>query len=175
MLRINPVFIPLPLLLMLFITPAPARVAENVHYAHAPVLKAQPVIQTVQATHAHEYCTPTPAAAAAKPVSVSLPKKPQAPGLLQHLRMLITDLEPADSISPEPALHSDTNTTAFQYCQHIEAGAHYQRVVAWDVDYIYQGKQYRSRLPLDPGSCVRLRVSITPLLEAELPMDTLPR
>jgi len=176
--RITNVFIPLPLLfavatLLFTTTPAQARIAENVHYDYAPVLQAQPVIQTVQATHTHEYCTPAPVVDA-KPVSVPLPATPQPSGFLQHLRALLATPEPAvDSISPEYVHSSDTPPAS--HCQHIEAGTTYQRIVAWDVDYIYQGKKYRSRLPLDPGNCVRLRVSITPLLEADLPLDTLPR
>jgi len=167
--RITEVFIPLPLSLavaaLLLPSFAQARVAENIHYDHAPVLQAQPVIQTVQATHTHEYCAPAS-------VSTSTLQRP-TPSLLQQAYALLASPTSVEFVSPERVPPADTAQSA--HCQHIEAGTYYQRIVAWDVDYIYQGKKYRSRLPLDPGSCVRLRISITPLLEAEWPSDTLPR
>jgi len=161
--RITEVFIPLPLSLAvaaLLLPPfAQARVAENIHYDHAPVLQAQPVIQTVQATQPHEDC-------AGASVSTSKLQSP-APGLLQQAYALLASPASADFVSPEHMPPADTAQS--EHCQRIEAGSYYQRIVAWEVDYIYQGKKYRSRLPMDPGSCVRLRISITPLLEAELP------
>jgi len=160
---------------MLFIVPAQARIVENVHYDHAPVLQVVPVSQTVQATHTHEYCVPLPVVATTQPVSLPLAAKAQPASFLEHLRALLagataTSIDTVASSEPPPR----SNTPTAQRCQQIEAGTHYQRIVAWDVDYIYQGKKYRSRMPLDPGNCVRLRVSITPLLEAEISSNTLP-
>jgi len=159
--------LPLAGVFLLFIAPTQAHLIEKIHYDHAPVLQVEPVLQTVQATHTHEYCTAIPTASSAEPVSVSLPSTPQRPGFLEHLRTLFASVTSMESASPEPVYRNETPTP--HRCQRVEAGSHYQRVVAWDVDYIYQGKKYRSRLPLDPGNCLRLRVSITPLLETEVP------
>ena len=38
----------------------------------------------------------------------------------------------------------------------------FKRVVAYDVDYLHRGVTYRSRLPLDPGKRLRVKVSVTP-------------
>ena len=38
----------------------------------------------------------------------------------------------------------------------------YQRPVAYDVDYIHRGVKYRSRLPVDPGKRLRVKISVTP-------------
>ena len=38
----------------------------------------------------------------------------------------------------------------------------YRTPIAYDVDYIYKGMKFRSRLANDPGNMLRVRVSITP-------------
>ena len=38
----------------------------------------------------------------------------------------------------------------------------FRRPIAFDVDYMYKGMKYRSRLPHDPGNRLRIRVSVTP-------------
>jgi uncharacterized protein YcfJ len=39
-------------------------------------------------------------------------------------------------------------------------------IVAYDVEYTYKGDTYMSRLRRDPGSRVRVRVSVTPIEDA---------
>jgi uncharacterized protein YcfJ len=41
-----------------------------------------------------------------------------------------------------------------------------RRVVAYDVEYSYRGETYMSRLKQDPGSRLRVRVSVVPDAEA---------
>ena len=38
----------------------------------------------------------------------------------------------------------------------------YRRVIAYDVDYVYKGSKFRTRMGKDPGNRLRIRVSITP-------------
>ena len=38
----------------------------------------------------------------------------------------------------------------------------YRRPIAYDVDYVYKGTKYRSRLAEDPGNRLRVRVAVTP-------------
>ena len=38
----------------------------------------------------------------------------------------------------------------------------FQRVVGYDVDYIHRGVRYRSRLPVDPGKRLRIRIIVVP-------------
>jgi hypothetical protein len=38
----------------------------------------------------------------------------------------------------------------------------FRRPIAFDVDYMYKGMKYRSRLPEDPGNRLRVRISVTP-------------
>jgi hypothetical protein len=47
-------------------------------------------------------------------------------------------------------------------CKIVEVGREFRRPIAYDVDYVYKGIKFRSRLPEDPGNRLKLRVSITP-------------
>ncbi len=47
-------------------------------------------------------------------------------------------------------------------CRPTRVEREFQRPVAYDVDYIHRGVKYRSRLPVDPGKRLRVRISITP-------------
>ena len=42
----------------------------------------------------------------------------------------------------------------------------FRRPIAYDVDYVYKGMKYRSRLPDDPGNRLRVRVSVMPHVAA---------
>ena len=47
-------------------------------------------------------------------------------------------------------------------CRIVEVGREFRRPIAYDVDYVWRGTKYRSRLPEDPGNRLRIRVSVTP-------------
>ena len=40
----------------------------------------------------------------------------------------------------------------------------FRRPIAYDVDYVYKGSKYRSRLPDDPGNRLRIRIGVTPVV-----------
>jgi len=47
-------------------------------------------------------------------------------------------------------------------CHIVEVEREEQRVVGYDVEYMYKGEKYMSRLPYDPGNRLRIRVSVVP-------------
>lgn len=47
-------------------------------------------------------------------------------------------------------------------CRDVPVERDFRRVVAYDVDYMFKGSKYRSRLPYDPGNRIKLRVSVAP-------------
>ncbi len=51
-------------------------------------------------------------------------------------------------------------------CRPVRVEREFQRTIAYDVDYIHRGVKYRSRIPYDPGKRLRLKVSVTPDIEA---------
>jgi uncharacterized protein YcfJ len=51
-------------------------------------------------------------------------------------------------------------------CRPLRVEREYQRPIAYDVDYIHRGVKYRSRIPFDPGKRLRVKVSVTPDVDA---------
>jgi uncharacterized protein YcfJ len=51
-------------------------------------------------------------------------------------------------------------------CRPVRVEREFQRAIAYDVDYIHRGVKYRSRIPFDPGKRLRLKVSVTPDIDA---------
>lgn len=47
-------------------------------------------------------------------------------------------------------------------CQPIPVEREERRVVGFDVEYQFKGEKYMSRLPNDPGSRLRVRMSVVP-------------
>jgi uncharacterized protein YcfJ len=47
-------------------------------------------------------------------------------------------------------------------CRLVEVEREEPQVVGYDVEYMYKGEKYMSRLPYDPGNRLRIRVSVMP-------------
>lgn len=47
-------------------------------------------------------------------------------------------------------------------CRDVPVERDFRRIVGYDVDYMFKGSKYRSRLPYDPGNRIKLRVSVAP-------------
>ena len=48
-------------------------------------------------------------------------------------------------------------------CRMEQVPREFRRTIAYDVDYVYKGSKFRTRMARDPGNRLRIRVSITPL------------
>ena len=48
------------------------------------------------------------------------------------------------------------------HCRTVQVERRERRLTAYDVEYRYMGETYMSRLPYDPGSRLRLRISVMP-------------
>ena len=59
-------------------------------------------------------------------------------------------------------------------CRVVPIEREFQRPIAYDVDYIYKGVKYRSRLAEDPGNRLRIRVSVVPYVVPTLPAASTP-
>ena len=46
-------------------------------------------------------------------------------------------------------------------CREAPVVREYRRPIAYDVDYVYRGSKFRTRLAQDPGNRLRVRVSIS--------------
>ena len=47
-------------------------------------------------------------------------------------------------------------------CRTEQVPREFRRTIAYDVDYVYKGSKFRTRMARDPGNRLRIRVSITP-------------
>ncbi len=48
-------------------------------------------------------------------------------------------------------------------CRTVPVEREFRRPIAYDVDYVYQGAKFRSRLADDPGNRLRIRIGVTPV------------
>ena len=105
---------------------------ENVRFDYAQVLRVTPVYQTLTATRAEPRCEPHDKSRLSRAVGA------------------IKD-----------ALRRDEGKDSAN-CQSVPVEREFRRPIAYDVDYVYKGAKFRSRLAEDPGNRLRIRISITP-------------
>ena len=121
---------------------------ENVRYDYAQVLRVEPVYQTLTASGMEQQCDGQAAAAT-----------PPAKGLSRIVGKVRDALSTHDRAAPPPS--ADTAN-----CRMVRVQREFRRPIAFDVDYMYKGMKYRSRLSEDPGNRLRVRVSVTPVAAA---------
>ena len=110
---------------------------RSVRTGYAHVLRVEPVYQTLTATRMEQHCD-------GKVVETT----PEAPA------------EPAPQAGSG---HAPRATAPLPpNCEMVPVKRQFQRPIAYDVDYVYRGLKYRSRLPYDPGNRLRVQVSIQP-------------
>lgn len=118
--------------------------SENVRMDYAQVLRVEPVFQTLTATRMEQQCDGEP-----------VPAKTPAKGLSRIVGAVKDVLSPTDGEAvAAPVDDAD--------CRMVPIAREFRRPIAFDVDYMYKGMKYRSRLPNDPGNRLRVRVSVTP-------------
>jgi uncharacterized protein YcfJ len=132
-------------------------VVENVKLDYAQVLNVEPVYQTLRATRMEEQCEAG--------TEVEEPAKPEQVEEGRFSRMMdsVKDIFSKRSGAPESA-PTPPPTSTRRNCRIIEVPREFRRPIAYDVDYVYKGTKYRSRLPEDPGNRLRVRVSVTPYI-----------
>ena len=122
--------------------------AENVRMDYARVLNVEPVYQTLRASRSEMRCE-----------EITVPKpvaKPEAPSRWARITGTVKELFSGDEGESKPAEPLKPN------CRMVPVQREFRRPIAYDVDYVYQGIKYRSRLAEDPGNRLRIRISVTP-------------
>ena len=118
---------------------------ENVRYAYAQVLRVSPVYQTLTATRMEERCDQSPALTDAD----------------SRISRVVGVVRGALAREQEQEQVSDADGGN---CRSVPVSREFHRPIAYDVDYLYQGAKYRSRLPDDPGNRLRIRIGVTPVI-----------
>lgn len=112
--------------------------AENVRFDYAQVLRVTPVYQTLRATSVEEQC-----------------ESEEKDSRLSRVVGAVKE-----------ALTREQKEQQEAACRPVTVEREFRRPIAYDVDYVYKGAKYRSRLPEDPGNRLRIRVSVTPVVQA---------
>lgn len=133
--------------------------AENVRLDYAHVLNVEPVYQTLRASRTEMQCeeaAPSKPAARKKEIEEDPPS--QWSRLVSSVKGVFVeapDEPPAPVEPPKPE------------CRLVPVKREFRRPIAYDVDYVYKGMQYRSRLAEDPGNRIRIRVSVMPYVPGQ--------
>ena len=117
---------------------------ENVRMDFAQVMRVQPIYQVLRATRMEPKC-----AGEAEPAGTGVSK-------------VIGAVKGAFASKPTPPAKQGE-------CEMVPVVREFRRPIAYDVDYVYRGTKYRSRLPYDPGNRLRVRVSVVPYLPSRAP------
>ena len=138
---------------------------ENVRLDYAQVLSVEPVYQTLRATRTEQRCDEVPAV---KPEPATREEESRWSKMVSSVKGWFgSDEASAPPVAP-PASTVRTN------CRAVPVEREFQRPIAYDVDYIYKGVKYRSRLAEDPGNRLRIRVSVVPYVVPTLPAASTP-
>mgnify|MGYP003583343365 CR=1 FL=1 len=125
--------------------------AENVRFDYAQVLRVTPVYQTLRASSVEQQCEGEDSrfsrAFGAVKDALTREDKPERDG---------------DKNSKDDKGSKDPKDPA--KCRPVTVDREFRRPIAYDVDYVYKGAKFRSRLPDDPGNRLRIRVSVTPVV-----------
>jgi len=159
----------LPCLLLAVPAMAQERVvpAENVRLDYAQVLGVEPVYQTLRATRTEERCDEVPA------------PRPERPAQREDSRWskMVSSVRGwfgGDDGEDEAPAAEPAGSTVKINCRMVPVEREFQRPIAYDVDYIYKGVKYRSRLAEDPGNRLRIRISVAPYVPPLQPAASTP-
>lgn len=155
-------FLFLPTCLLFVVLPLAAQTIslaeENVRLDYAQVLSVEPVYETLQAVKTEVVCEP-----AEKRDRTDKEGRGRLARMWSSVRGWFGGDEPeAEDASPQPAK---------QRCRTVPLQRELQTPVAYDVDYMYKGMKYRTRLPEDPGNRLRVRISVSPYLPGLVEQD----
>lgn len=131
---------------VLWTAPAPAQQhttvlqAENVRFDYAQVLRVTPVYQTLRATTVEQQCDP---------------EEGKTDSRLQRV---------LGTVREALGRERDPKPSTGENCRPVPVEREFRRPIAYDVDYVYKGNRFRSRLPEDPGNKLRVRVAVTPVV-----------
>ncbi|RYZ73873.1 MAG: hypothetical protein EOP91_04005 [Lysobacteraceae bacterium] len=135
--------------------PAPITVVptENVRLDYAQVLAVEPIYQTLRASRTEMRCE-----------EVAAPKPAPAPQDEGRWTKIVGTVKGVFARESEPEPKAEPPKPS---CRMVPVQREFRRPIAYDVDYVYKGFKYRSRLAEDPGNRLRIRVSVMPYVPGQ--------
>ena len=111
-------------------------IVENVRYDYAQVLSVRPVYQVLRTTAMERVCDP------------------REPAISATLARVMSAVRSRGS--------GDRDEEDARNCRMEPVAKEHRRTIAYEVDYMYRGSKFRTRMDRDPGNRLRIRVSIAP-------------
>lgn len=172
----------LPLLLLAAATPALAQygqdpieqppyyeaaIPENVSYGYAQVLRADEVVETVRTRVPEERCDEVEYRQSGKTTGSTVIGAIVGAALGNQVgdgsgRKAATVAGAVAGGAIGHNIAKNKQEAEARGCQIVEVEREERQVVGYDVEYMYKGEKYMSRLPYDPGNRLRIRVSVMP-------------
>jgi uncharacterized protein YcfJ len=142
-------------------------VEENISYSYAQVLRADEVSEIVVTRTPEERCDETPPSQPARTTGGTVIGAIVGAAVGNQVgkgsgRKAATV---AGAVAGGAIGHSVATRQAeaeARGCRIVEVERQQRQVVGYDVEYMYRGEKYMSRLPYDPGNRLRIRISVTP-------------
>ena len=143
-----------------------AEIEENVSYGYAQVLRADEVSEVVVTRTPEERCDPQPVQPGATTGGTVIGALVGAAlgnqvGKGSGRKAATVAGAVAGGVVGHGVAANRAEADA-RGCRLVEVERQERRVVGYDVEYMYKGEKYMSRLPYDPGNRLRIRVSVTP-------------
>lgn len=110
--------------------------AENVRYDYAQVLSVRPVYQTLRTTSMEQVCDT---------------REPAISATLARVMNAVRNRASAGDAAGDA-----------KNCRMEPVVKEHRRTIAYDVDYMYRGAKFRTRMDRDPGYRLRIRIAIAP-------------
>lgn len=123
------------------VPPEATQPSENVRYDYAQVLSVRPVYQVLRTTGSERVCD----------------VRTRANG--ERLTRIVNSVRDRLSMAGATA---EERAAGLQNCRMAAVEKEFRRTIAYDVDYMYRGSKFRTRMDRDPGNRLRIRISITP-------------
>lgn len=111
----------------------PAPDGENISYAYADVLRANPTYEVVQ-----------------------------MPGAVEECSAAAVDSDAPDDGEPTHVLTLGAAAADWRECDVADGGHEERRIIGYEVEYRYKGQVYMSHMGYDPGNKLRIRITIAP-------------
>lgn len=112
---------------------------ENVRFDYAQVLGVRPIYQVLRTTGTARVCDL---------------RRENPPGTVSRMVGAVRN-----RMGRAPEAKADGEDVN---CRMQPVEREFRRPIAYDVDYVYKGSKFRTRMARDPGNRLRIRVSITP-------------
>lgn len=137
---------------------------ENVRIDYAQVLSVDPVYQVLRASRAEQQCDESAEAAKQEAGEGKRREEGRIARMVDSVKGIFggDDKEPAPAPTDAKAPAAPVPAPPGQNCRMVTVEREFRRPIAYDVDYVYKGTKYRSRLAEDPGNRLRIRVSVMP-------------